>query len=968
MLCGNLTRTFLESAVVEHVGAGDIVALCAEPGMGKTQLACAVAERLHADAVEFISLTGFDSETASVRLSKTARRLAPRLRKGKRLCVIIDDICPADEYGVSCMARPILRLHKLGALVVLTLRPEAEQVLDALDGCLRIAKDDLRMRRSDIAPRERSEAIMRASDGIPALVDALQTHSVHDGTPDTFLPAFGETLCSLAGTMIRDSLLDEDRRIRFAAMLFGRGSYDDLSAAVGELHVDATMAALQESALVSLDPASKAFRCVGLEDDIGIMFCSDVLAAAGRAWPACTAAAVDRLVEQGRAERAARIVALLDEQQRATLALRNGIEFLNVGETELVRSALAIEVFSEEVSPYAYEMLDSAYQALWAPDRKEDVLLGTRAFATARDERDHVRVRLLCLGRTLLGGSSHGEGAIALEHDDPMAAGLALHLEAVSLLIHGRMGECRRLLRMYRPDGIERTLSEALLAVDEELARVLLCEQDAPSRERVRASEEFFERMGLSPLTEWGSIIGAVRATMLGVAAPNGLEAALAVAERRGDAVLAAALCCALVLSDLVKRAFVSAHVQARHAKQLADTCRSGVLADIAALLYAISAAYLEEPAAHKPLLRRSWASGQVESIARAVCSALSEEPSGVDASVPHDYLWLVMALANLPGTFSRRFRARIHPAWYKQLRGIEHVVREFQEAPGEPAVLELEAPERPALERGIEIRLFGGFSLCVNGIEIPGRELSARNAATVLALLAAAPGHSMTRINLIESAWPGSDYIGGRERIYQAVSRIRRIVSRIDDSLEPIALARNDGAIAFNEGQVRCDIDDFVEAARAALRMEGQHDGEVVDAVQRAEEIYRGSLHIPLQDGGGLMRSRAREMAKLYADVLVLGSETALRLEKRKLAVHFAESATLIDGKREDAFCALIRALKASGRFEEAVRRYRAYLKKGSHGRRRRPSPELQAAMGALLAEQDRADAVEGAEIDKEA
>lgn len=218
-----------------------------------------------------------------------------------------------------------------------------------------------------------------------------------------------------------------------------------------------------------------------------------------------------------------------------------------------------------------------------------------------------------------------------------------------------------------------------------------------------------------------------------------------------------------------------------------------------------------------------------------------------------------------------------------------------------------------------------------------------------MLAFLAAVPQHTVPRIKLIEAIWPDDDLVGGQDRIYQSSTRIRSIVREIDRSLNPIVLVRNSGMIGLNAEEVRCDVDILVELAHRVISREGS-DEEVVEAARRVDEVYRGDLFIPIEDVSGIMRSRARELRKLYTDTMVLGSEAALRLRKRLLATHFAESAHVCDAGREDAVRALIRALRASGRNDEAVACYRAFVKRLMRGSRRMPSSELRAAIGDLL------------------
>ena len=78
--CRGLERTFLETTAAGRVAAGDIVAICSDPGMGKTQLATAIMGHLSFDVFETISLSGLDEDLACIRLAKASRRISPNLR------------------------------------------------------------------------------------------------------------------------------------------------------------------------------------------------------------------------------------------------------------------------------------------------------------------------------------------------------------------------------------------------------------------------------------------------------------------------------------------------------------------------------------------------------------------------------------------------------------------------------------------------------------------------------------------------------------------------------------------------------------------------------------------------------------------------------------------------------------------------------------------------------------------------
>ena len=940
-------RPYLESMIASRASDGDIVAISADPGMCKTQLAFSAAAAASCDEVVYASLSGLEPDLAYERLSRMTRRVSALVRKGKTACLVIDDVCEADECDVARMCRPIVRAHDLGAALIITMRPEAEQLLDGLPGCLRMGKAELMIRLPELEPALGADAIMRASCGVPELAAPLQDHVYERGYDTVILPAYGEALLRIVRESLRESVIEEERIMRFCAYLLGEGTFDEVEAAAGGDAPDGVAFAFENATLIEADHTARTFKCAGVDSDAGLMYCSDLLASCARRWPLYARAAADGLIERGDVARAAHIMFWLDDDNRHALALHHGMELLNAGETDLVRGALASRGFIEDASQYAYGILDSAYRALWSSEGALALEPPSFGFALRRDAIDYERSLMLVQARALLGGSSMPQGPVPLDSADAMTAALAVHMQAVALLCRGRVNECRDLLALYKPDKLGDSLANALLVIDEQTARVLACEEMAPDMEQVSTSEDYFERAGLTPLIGWGGTLLAVHEVLLGIAPTGVLGGVAALAERRGNSVLAAALFIGDAFSELSRRAYVSAHVRVKRAAMLASGANCKLLEDVAAIMHAVCTSLLEDDAAYKPLVRRTWSNEHLDDIASFVCAALSDaRKPPLAAPIPNDLFWLVQALANLPEPFSRRFRAALVPSWTRRLEELEKAAQAFEQL--DPAEADVPTTASDHGGEGMELCMLGGFSLYVNGMEISGDKLGLRSARTVLAFLAASPSHKMSRVKLIEAIWPDTDLVTGRERIYQSVSRIRRLVHEVDDTLDPIALVRNDGMICL-AADVHSDIDDFLAAAHTALASEGS-DEETVEAAQTAARVFKGGMFVPLQDASGFVRTRARELRKIYTDVMVLGSEAALRLGRRRQATRFAEAATVGDGGREDVVIASIRALKASGRFDEALTSYRLFAKRMARSRHRKPSPELRAVIAPLL------------------
>ena len=305
------------------------------------------------------------------------------------------------------------------------------------------------------------------------------------------------------------------------------------------------------------------------------------------------------------------------------------------GRIDLVREVLRAEEFIEDVSPYALETLSLAYRSLWSQEVPDQPGVSPRVFATERDATDWERARLLVRSRRLLAHADLAGSTAPYKRADGMSAGFAVHAEAIALLEQGRVGECRGLLMMYRPEGIGGTLPDALLTVDSEVTRLLACEETGADLDQVRRSEEFFERCGFAPLVGWGGVLMSIREILYGIEPSPGFESMVAAAERRENGVLAAALCCIAVLADLIRRSAASAHIRAKHAKALAKAAGSGLLDDVATILQAVCGWFLDEEASYRVLLHRSWSTSALGDISACVYAALSESVVAPPESAP---------------------------------------------------------------------------------------------------------------------------------------------------------------------------------------------------------------------------------------------------------------------------------------------------------------------------------------------
>lgn len=213
-----------------------LVAVCCEPGYcprGYLKAVCLLAEKTGARAYSR-DYSNFSPEAASESLAKLARDIRSKYKDQKVEIVVALNLLPAsDELEVAHQSRAIERMLKVGALVVLTLFPEARQLLDELPYHLLLTADDIcEPPVSPIGATRDELDHQRLSRSIPVLAQTLSEPLV-PSRADQKRNSYDETLAELVDASFRRSLCDEELRLRLAITVLGKGSFSDLRYCLG---------------------------------------------------------------------------------------------------------------------------------------------------------------------------------------------------------------------------------------------------------------------------------------------------------------------------------------------------------------------------------------------------------------------------------------------------------------------------------------------------------------------------------------------------------------------------------------------------------------------------------------------------------------------------------------------------------------------------------------------------------------
>jgi DNA-binding SARP family transcriptional activator len=216
---------------------------------------------------------------------------------------------------------------------------------------------------------------------------------------------------------------------------------------------------------------------------------------------------------------------------------------------------------------------------------------------------------------------------------------------------------------------------------------------------------------------------------------------------------------------------------------------------------------------------------------------------------------------------------------------------------------------------RQLRVELLGGFGVSVGGAAVGPEAWRRRKPASLLKILALAPGHRLHREQLMELLWPDLGLGPGGANLRKAIHQVRgaldgvvRGASRlIEFQADVVSLAADDLAV---------DVELFRSGLAAARRAAS------TDAYRGALALYRGELlpDDPYEEWAGAPR---RELHEEYLSGL---TEMCALLEADGDVAGATDTARLLvaaEPVREESHAALIRLYALAGRRDDALRQY---------------------------------------------
>lgn len=181
-----------------------------------------------------------------------------------------------------------------------------------------------------------------------------------------------------------------------------------------------------------------------------------------------------------------------------------------------------------------------------------------------------------------------------------------------------------------------------------------------------------------------------------------------------------------------------------------------------------------------------------------------------------------------------------------------------------------------PSAFEHMRVKLFGGVTVCVGKDLVLESQWHRPQSRILLAHLALAPNHTLTRYEILDALWPDASYERGRERLYTTVSALRCTIGQTAESEQYVLSER--GRIWLDQTLVECDVDAFDKLSRAILA-ESQRPDDIVAGCLKLEKLYAAGLFLPAKDTTGIFKRRHKEYAERYENALTKGVSAAREL-----------------------------------------------------------------------------------------
>ena len=925
---------------------GEHALLMCEVGMGRSSILQAVYQSLKAQSsyvwyLDYAKNTSGDPMNGVIRKIRSLKRGKNWYSHGKY--IIMDNVEIGSDEEVERLASQVHRAVGEHFCVIIGMLPEGEILMEELNSSSSVYWScDMCLEDGDA--RGEDPNFFAFTHNIPSLAKAFLRLNVRERMNPFTSTAFVNRYNDIVESMQREQIFGEERALIAVMLMLGTGTRAEVEDIVGNIDYQVWRSLARDEPLLGVDVNNSTFRCVGAEVVGSLSSCVPTLLETLDVFKDLVLPSCRHLVERGQYGRAAVAAQLInDKHARCKFTFPYAFRFMNEMECNSVFDAYSYATSSGWKNMEGYAEIGCYLKTFFYEPGRATHAGAMGAFArTARgryaDLASSVRQALKkCVPADEIEREeaddeiasalvSCGQGlhrAFGLSLTDGLACVSAEEFDRFDGTVVGSIARLERVLFTYLLEGTittgarESCLKDQRLLADADLRRLSQVQEAA-----LHIPQALFGHEG---------DLGSLRSMM---------EFDWQNASAYGDKLLRAALCLGMGTCDL--RGQGREHLKMalfEFGNASSDFHEGGaqVLAGAAKLLtlcvQALDRSALEQDdfmallGTSKELDSVVWLAMDVLKVSNGVPREILEELE----EVPQNLLWLLSVLGSDMGRLSADFLDRYPESWVHACQRAWYARRIAYDTETDAYVTTYVAsnvnPNRN--EKPVRINVLGGFEVVIAGDVTPTKDFNSRKGNALLALLAAAPTHTVRKGEVLESVFPGEDIVKAGKLLNQSTSQINTTIRKKGGFKGGEAFVYSDrftGIVQLDPNLVVCDTDLFLERANS-IGDHGNDDWAVVTIAREIEDLYKGDLCLPDWTTVNSLVGREAQFQGLYVDAMVLGAGSAGTIARNATACRFITLAYRKDPMREDVVIQYIKAFGDSGRYLEAEKVYDEYV-----------------------------------------
>lgn len=236
-------------------------------------------------------------------------------------------------------------------------------------------------------------------------------------------------------------------------------------------------------------------------------------------------------------------------------------------------------------------------------------------------------------------------------------------------------------------------------------------------------------------------------------------------------------------------------------------------------------------------------------------------------------------------------------------------------------------APHQPP---GLRLRLLGGFQAIARGQPVPAAAWGRPKAASLVKLLALAPGRRLTRDQVLDLLWPDLEPQAAANNLHQALHHARHALKPADLPVQVVQLRNGVVAIPSNQA-IEVDVEAF-ERAAAAAREAGD-----VEAHEAAIAWYGDDL-LPEDRYEDWAAARRESLREEYLRLLLTLARLQADRGESERAIATLQRLVAHEPLHEEAHATLMRLYAHAGLRHQVVRQWGQLRAALTHGLDARP------------------------------